>query len=150
MATEELVAGNQSTFTPLVAGELNALASGNAVLGASPINNSANNDLFAEFSFASGGALTTTGVPFVGLFIYPQNGDGSSYGDGRFGTAAAGPPPSNYYRGFMGAPVGTQTVTGFFAVPGTSNFMLPLPRGIFRVALHNGLGVALAATGNVL
>ena len=150
MATEVLIAGAQNAFASLMTTELNALASGSAVYGATTITNGTPNDLFGEFSWTSASSITPTGSPFVALYLYPLNGDGSTYGDGRFAAAAAGPPPSNYYRGFCGHPAAAQTQVGYFAIPGTSNFMIPLPRGTFRPVFYNGLGVALAATGNIL
>jgi len=151
MATEELIAGNQAAFTSLMTTELNALASGNAISGATTITNGTANDLFGEFSWTSASSITATGTPFVALYLYPLNGDGSTYGDGRYsGAAGPGPPPSNYYRGFCGHPASASVQVGYFAIPGTSNFMIPLPRGTFRPVFYNLLGVALAATGNIL
>lgn len=150
MSTEKLIAGAQSAFTSLMTTELNSLVSGNAVLGSTSVDNGTNLDLTAEFSFGGGGSITPTGSPFFGLFIYPQNGDGSTYGDGRFGTTAAGPPPSNYYRGFAGIPAAAGTQTGYFAIPGTGIFQIPLPRGVWKPVFYNFSGVTLTATSNIL
>lgn len=150
MATEELIAGNQSTYASLMTTELNSLASGSAVYGGTTIANGTNVDLFAEFSFTSGGSITPTGAPFLALYLYPLNGDGTTYGDGRFAAATAAQPPSNYYRGFCGLVASAGTAVGTFAIPGTSNFFIPLPRGTFRPVLYNGSGVALSASGNIL
>lgn len=150
MSTEKLVAGAVSSWTSLMTTELNSLASGNAVIGGTSVDNATNNDLYVEFSFVGGGSITPTGTPFLGLFLYPQNGDASTYGDGRFGSSAAGPPPSNYYRGFMGMPASAGTQKGAFAVPGSSVFQLPQPRGVWKPVLYNGAGVALTSTSNIL
>lgn len=147
---ELLSAGAQSAFTSLMTTELNSLVSGNAVLGGTAINNGTNLDLTAEFSFTSGGSIVTTGSPFVGLYLYPLNGDGSTYGDGRFATSAAGPPPSNYFRGYCGLPAATATQTGYFAIPGTGIFQIPLPRGTWKPVFYSLAGVTLSASGNIL
>lgn len=149
--TAKLIAATQGAFTSLMTTDLNALASGNAVLGTTAIDNSTNLDLEAEFSFLGGGSITAAGAPYLGLYLYPLNGDGSTYGDARFGTAAAGPPPQSYLAGYIGGiPTGARTVIGSFARPDAQGFSIRLPRGFWKPVLHNGLGVALSATGNVL
>lgn len=150
MSTEKLIAGATSSFTSLMTTELNSLVTGNAVLGSTAIDNSTNLDLFAEFSFGGGGSITPTGAPFFGLFIYPLNGDGSTYGDGRFGSSTTAIPPSQYYRGYMGMPAASGTQTGSFAIPGTSIFQIPLPRGSWKPVFYNLSGVTLTATSNIL
>jgi len=150
MSTVKLVAGAAGTWTSLMTTELNSIVTGNAIIGSTSVDNGANDDLTAEFSFVGGGSITPTGSPFFGLFLYPQNGDASTYGDGRFGSSAAGPPPSNYYRGFCGIPAAAGTQTGTFAIPGTSIFRLPLPRGIWKPVFYNACGATLTSTGNIL
>lgn len=149
-SVEKLIAGATSTFTSLMTTELNSLVTGNAVIGSTSVANATDLDLFAEFSFTTGGSITPTGSPFVGLFLYPLNGDGSTYGDGRFGSSAAGPPPGNYYRGFCGLPATAGTQTGTFAIPGTSIFLIPLPRGTWKPVFYQLTGVTLSSSGNIL
>lgn len=149
-ATELLIAGAQAAFASLMTTELNSLVTGNAVIGSTAISNGTNLDLTAEFSFTTGGSITATGSPFMGLYLYPLNGDGTTYGDGRFGTTAVGPPPSNYYRGFAGIPAASQVQTGYFAIPGTGIFQIPLPRGTFKPVFFNNSGVTLSSSGNIL
>lgn len=150
MSTEKLIAGAQSTFTSLMTTELNSLASGNAIMGSTAIDNRTNLDLTAEFSFTTGGSITPTGTPYVSLYIFPLNGDGTTYGDGRFASSAAGPPTSGYYRGFAGIVAAGQVQTGYFAIPGTSIFQLPLPRALWKPVFFNFSGVSLSASGNIL
>ncbi len=149
MSTIKLVAGAQSGFASLMTTELNSLVTGNAVIGSTSIANATNLDLEIEFSWTSGGSLTATGSPFVAVYLYPLNGDGSTYGDGRFGSTAAGPPPSNYYAGFCGLPATASTQTGTFGIPflGTK---VPLPNGTFKPVFYNVTGVTLTATNNIL
>lgn len=150
MSTEKLIAGATVSWTSLMTAELNSLASGNAVIGSTSVDNGTNLDLTAEFSFVGGGSIITTGSPFFGLYLYPQNGDASTYGDGRFGSSAAGPPPSNYFRGFAGIPATTGTATGTFAIPGTSIFQIPLPRGVWKPVFYSLAGVTLTSSSNIL
>ncbi len=149
--TAKLVAATTSAFTSLMTAELNALGSGNAIRGSTTVDNATNLDLFAEFSFIGGGATTQAGTPFLSLYFYLLNGDASTYGDGRFSAAAAGPPPSSYFVGFMGTlATGSNTVTGTFARPDGQGTLIQLPRGVWLPVVHNGLGVAMSATSNVL
>lgn len=150
MATEKLIAGAQPNFTSLMTIELNALASGSAIQGATTIANNTNLDLAIEFSWTTGGSVTPTGTPFVAIYLYPLNGDGTTYGDGRFASVTAAQPPSNYYRGYSGHPATAGIQVGSFAIPGTSLFQIPLPRGTFIPVFYNSLGVGLSATGNIL
>lgn len=149
--TAKLVAATQSAFTSLMTTELNSLASGNAVIGSTAIDNATNLDLEVEFSFLGGGSITAAGSPFLGLYLYPLNGDGSTYGDGRFGSTAAGPPPQSYLAAYIAAiPTGARTVIGSFASAFGYGFSVRLPRGSWKPVLHNGLGVALTSSGNIL
>lgn len=149
MSTIKLVAGAQSGFASLMTTELNSLANGNAIIGSTSIANATNLDLEIEFSFTTGGSITPTGSPFVAVYMYPLNGDGSTYGDGRFGSSAAGPPPANYYAGFCGLPAAAGTQTGTFAIPFVGSRIL-LPTGTFKPVFYNSAGVALSGSGNIL
>ena len=150
MSTVKLVAGATSSWTSLMTSELNTLATGNAIQGTTVIDNGTNDDLMAEFSFVGGGSITPTGSPFFGLYIYPKNGDGSTFGDGRFGSAAAGPPSSNYYKGYCGLPAAAGTQVGTFSKPGSSLFQISLPRGLWVPVFYNLSGVTLTGTRNIL
>lgn len=149
MATIKLTPGAQSAFASLMTTELNSIVTGNAIIGSTSIANATNLDLEIEFSWSSGGSLTPTGSPFVALYVYPLNGDGSTYGDGRFGSSAAGPPPSNYYAGFCGLPAAASTQTGTFGVPFLGTRFL-LPNGTFKPVFYNVTGVTLTSSGNIL
>lgn len=149
MSTIKLVGGAQTTFASLMTTELNSLVTGNAVLGSTSIANGTNLDLEIEFSFTTGGSITPTGSPFVAIYIYPLNGDGTTYGDGRFGTTAAGPPPSNYYQGFCGVPAAAGTQTGTFGIPFLGTRIL-LPQGTFKPVFYNLTGVTLSSSGNIV
>jgi hypothetical protein len=149
MATIKLVAGAQSGFASLMTTELNSLASGNAVIGSTAISNASNLDLEIEFSWTSGGSITPTGTPFVAVYIYPLNGDGSTYGDGRFGSSAAGPPGTSYCAGFCNVVATAGTQTGTFSMPFFGSRILT-PNGTFKPVFYNATGVALSSTLNIL
>ncbi len=148
MSTERWIAG---TGQGLTWGNLfnsgatiNSLASGNAIQTATPANidNSTNLDVFMDISIALGSITSGAGAPYIGVYLYPQNQDGSTYGDGRFGSTAAGPPPAAYYVGSI--PL-VASVTQ--AQEGTLRGIV-LPPGIFTVILYNQAGVALASSSN--
>lgn len=147
MATEKWIAGSGQglTFGNLfTASTLNSIANGNAILSDLQIDNSTALDMFIDVSFI-GGSVTTTGAPFIGLYLYPLLDDGTTYGDGRFGSSAAGPPPSSYLIGSLGLPVGTQAITGMFRAPFGQPMILP--PGKFKAVIYNGAGVTLAGAG---
>ena len=149
--TAKLVAATQALFAPLMTTELNSLISGNAIIGATAVDNSTNLDLEIELSFKSGGSITTVGSPFLAVYLYPLNGDGTTYGDGRFGGSTTGPPGQSYLWGYIGGiPAATGTVSGYYMRPDGQGPRLMLPRGLWKPVFHNGLGVGLTATGNIL
>ncbi len=145
--TEKLIAGAVA-WTSCFGTEINSLASTNAVLSTVQIDNSSNLDMFMDVSFSLG-SVTSAGTPYIGLYWYPLNEDGSTYGDGRFGSSTSAFPPQNYYVGFAGLPVGTQALTGMFALPGGRSPIL-LPPGAGKLVLYNGAGIALASSGNTI
>jgi hypothetical protein len=80
---------------------------------------------------------------FIGIYIYPLNKDASTYGDGRFGTSAAGTPPGNYTGQSVGIVAATQ------AQEGTAiRLTLPAKGCGYKFVLYNGGGVAFASSGN--
>ncbi len=70
----------------------------------------------------------------------PLNKDGSTYGDGRFGTAAAGVPPQSYFAGASGFPVGAAASEGMCRG-------IILPPGQFKFVIYNQSGATLAGSG---
>lgn len=118
----------------------NALANGSALLSDLDIDNSNSKDMFADLSWLAGGTATTAAPNYLGFYLYPLGQDGSTYGDGRFGSAAAATPPSVYYVGAISfaAAAGT-TIAGL--VRG-----IVIPPGIFRFLVFNQSGAALASS----
>jgi hypothetical protein len=143
MATEKWIAGSGVglTWTNAYTGTtLNSIASGNAILSDVQIDNSTALDVFADLSIALASAAFTAS-PFVGVYLYPLNKDGTTYGDGRFGTSAAGPPGASYYVGRIPLVAATQAQNGTLR-------RIVLPPGAFKFVLHNQGGIAFAATAN--
>lgn len=142
MATEKWIAGSGAGLTwtaAFTASTLNSIANGNAILSDLQIDNSSAFDIYCDVSLI-GGSITTAAPNYVGVYFYPLLDDATTYGDGRFGSSAAGPPPSTYYVGSMVLPVGTQAITG--SVRG-----IVLPPGKGKFVVYNQAGAALAAAG---
>jgi hypothetical protein len=119
---------------------LNSIASGNSILSDLALTNT-NGDIFCDVSFnlASASFLAPN---FIGIFIYPLNKDTSTYGDGRFGTSAAGIP-----SGYPGISVGITPTTA--AQSGTvSRLLLPAKGCGYKFVLYNGGGVTFASSAN--
>lgn len=144
MATEKWIAGSGVgfTWTTLMSTELNSIASGNAILGGTAVTNQTALDIFCDFSLVLASAVFVA-PNFIGLYLYPLNDDASSYGDSRFGSSAAGPPPSNYAVGSIGIVAATQAQTGTLQ-------RVVMPPGTWKPVLWNQGGVALASSGNTL
>jgi hypothetical protein len=144
VATEKWIAGSGVglTWTSLDTTALNSLASGNALLSGTQIDNTTALDVYADVEVVLA-SLAAVAPNFVGVYFYPLNSDGTTYGDGRFGSAAAGPPPSSYWVGNAIMVAATQaqqgTVRGIILPPGKGKFVL-----------YNQMGVAFAASGNTL
>lgn len=143
MATEKWVAGSLQGLTwgnaYTSATTFNSIANGNAILSDLQIDNSTALDIFADFAFV-GGSITTAAPNYIGVYLYPLNSDATTYGDSRFGSSTAGPPPSCYYAGSIIFPVGTQALTGM--VRG-----IILPPGKFKYLIYNQAGASLAGSG---
>lgn len=144
MATEKWIAGSGQGLTwgnAFTGTTLNSIASGNAILSDISITNGTPLDIFADVSIQLASAAFVA-PNYIGIYVYPLNQDGSTYGDGRFGTSAAGPPAGSYQSKIISLVAATQaqngTATGFVLPPGT-----------FKFVLYNNGGVALAAASNV-
>lgn len=145
MATEKWIAGSgvgltwTNTYTS--AATFDSIVNGNAIRSDLDVVNGTNLDLFADFGISLGSAaFGTITNPYVGVFFYPLDMDGSTYGDGRFSSSAAGPPPPVYWVGNIGLVAATQAQTG------TLRGVI-LPPGTGRFVLHNGSGVTWAGSG---
>ncbi len=133
--------GTVSTLDALMAdggqASIGAIA---AILSDLAISNQTGLDKYMDVSIALASAVFTGSGINVSLHLYPLNADGSTYGDGKFGTSAAGPcayPPV----AVIPLVAATQAQTG-------SAVGIVIPPGTFKLVLANNGGVALAASGN--
>ncbi len=133
-------AGVGLTWSSAFGVEINSLGSGNAVLSSIVVANGTALDKFCDISFVAGATVTTAAPNNLAFYVYPLNEDAATYGDGRFGTAAAGPPAGNYEGGSIGfAAAASTTIAG--VITG-----IVIPPGSFSFLLMNNAGVALAAS----
>lgn len=142
MSTEKWVAGSGAGFTwtdASTAASLDSVANGSSVLCTVAVANQTSLDMFCDVSLALGSAAFVA-PNYVGVYIYPLNKDGSTYGDGRFGSAAAGTPPSNYFAATIGLVAATQAQTG-------TAMGIVMPPGTFKFVLFNQGGVTWAGSG---
>lgn len=148
MATEKWVAGSGQGLTwgtAVNGADVNSLANGSSVLSSvADITNGTALDLFADFS-VSLGSITVAAPSYLGVFLFPLNEDGTTYGDGQLasGTGAAKTPGANYWVGNIIAPNGAAAIVGAVT-------RIILPPGSFRFVVQNNLGAALASSGNTL
>ena len=157
MATEKWIGGSGVglTWTSCFGAEINSVVDGNAVLAGggtvatNQIDNSTSLDLFADVMFALGSWGAVGAAALLSLYIYPLNQDGSTYGDGRFTSSAAGPPPAQYFAGIgVLVPSVTQAQQGHFRRPDGAPIIIPPAK--FKFALYNKSGATLAASANTI
>jgi hypothetical protein len=141
--TEKWIGGSGQGLTwgnAFTGSTLNSIANGNAILSDLQIDNSSAFDIFSDVSINLA-SLAAVAPNFVGVYLYPLNADGSTYGDGQFGSSAAGPPSSTYW-------VGNIVITAVTAVQEGTVRGIILPPGKFKFVLYNQAGVAFAGSGN--
>jgi len=141
MATEKWISGSGQglTWGSAAGSEVNSLANGNAVLSTVSITNGTALDIFADVSVICSCGIATAAPTYLGVYVYPLAEDGSTYGDGRFGSATTGPPPSNYWTGN----IMVSTASSF--VNGTLRGII-LPPGTFSFVFYNQAGATLATS----
>jgi hypothetical protein len=141
MAIEKWNPGAISSFTTcFTSSTLNSIASGNAILSDLQIDNTSNLDIFCEVGIQLASAAFVA-PNTIGIYVYPLNQDASTYGDGRFGTSAAGPPGGAYLVGSIPLVAATQAQEGV-----TGPFIIrPIK---FKFVFYNIGGVALASSAN--
>ncbi len=145
MAVEKWVSGAVSAYAAAFnAADLNSLPNGSAVLSSiADIANGTNLDIFAALSISLG-SITTVAPSFLGVYFYPLNQDGTTYGDKYFasGVQVAQAPSGTYWVGNIAVGIGTAVVTGTL-----DRIIIPPRAG--RFLAYNQLGATLAASANV-
>jgi hypothetical protein len=147
MATETWVGGNGVglTWTACMLNSgtsvLNSITNNDSVLDGADVTNGTALDIYADFSVQLG-SVTSVAPAMMNVFIYPLNGDGSTYGDNQLTTTfAAKTPAPQFYAGSIIFPVGTQALIGTLE-------RIVMPPGTFRWAVQSQAGVTLASSGN--
>lgn len=142
MATEKWIAGSGQGLTwgnAITASTLNSIVNGNAILSDVAIDNSSALDMFCDLSMVFG-SITWAAPNYIGVYMYPYSDDASHYGDGRFGSSAAGPPAPQYWVGHIICPTGAAAAYGQL-------LRIPLLPGQFKFVFYNQAGATLAGSG---
>jgi hypothetical protein len=141
MATEKWIAGSGVGLTwtnAFTASTLNSIVNGNAIASDLTIDNSSALDVFCDFSIAFG-SITWAAPNYIGVYLYPLNQDGSSFGDDRFGSSAAGPPSAQYWVGNISCATGAAANEGMVS-------RIIMPPGQFKFVIYNQSGATLAGS----
>lgn len=157
MAVEKWTAGSGqgltwgAAFGNSTATGVSGLANGSAILSTISINNSSTNsvgDIFADISISSTAAMAIAAPLYLGIYLFPLNEDGTSYGDGYITSTGAQAlvPPSNYFVGSISLP---STVGSTVKSVVGSLSRIVLPPGIFSFCAYNQLGATLSTVFNI-
>lgn len=141
MAGNILLLGYQAAASNVLTTELNSLADGNVCALSSAVDNSSTLLKYADFQLDLASLTISSATAYVSLFIVPTV-DGSNYPDFTSGAAA------NYHGQYYVAPLTFKVVTTTAVRANVSK--VPLPPGLFKVSVRNGLGVSMASSGNTL
>lgn len=148
MATEKWIGGSGVGFTWTAAFSgtdlTGAIANASSLLSSvADITNQTSLDIFCDFSISLG-SITTAAPNYLGVYLYPLNEDGTTYGDGNFvaGTIKAATPSATYFKGSIIVPAAAATVS-----VGTLTGII-MPPGSFRFCIQNNLGASTATTAN--
>jgi hypothetical protein len=127
--------------------DVNSMANGNAVLcGASTVTNGTNLDIYMDASIVLGSETTGSGSSIVYLYVVPLDGDGSTYGDGKWSTAAGGSTVVPQVSPACAIPLQPSTT---LAPAGLCQGIV-IPPGTFKIGVYNQSGAAFASSGNNL
>jgi hypothetical protein len=141
---QKLIAGGVSSYTTcgFAAADFNSLGNNGFALATSgTVTNASNLDVWAEVSFivTMGGTTAAPNAAFI--YWYPQNQDGSTYGDG---ASSGNTPGQTYLRGMANVLVG---VSSGGTITGTTN-IFPLTRSVAKFGFKNATGAAFNATAS--
>jgi hypothetical protein len=137
---EFTLSGYKVAIATALTTELNSLANGSSSALSAEIDNSTTKYLYAdmELNLAS---LTPTAGGFVSLYLVPTI-DGTNYPLFDAGTSP-GTANNNYF-------VASFTTKAAAAAQRIAMREIQLPPGKYKLAVYNGAGAALAASGNTL
>ena len=106
------------------------------------IDNGTNKYALADFELVLGSAAFTGTDSTIALYLVPSV-DGTNYGDWTGNVTTAQQQNQPYY-------VGSFTTSGTTAAQRLTLRDIPLPNGLFKLAVRNLSNVAFAASGNTL
>lgn len=147
MATEKWVAGSGQGLTwgtAMNSSDVAGLASSNSILSTvADITNGTALDIFADFSI-SFSSMTPAAPAYLGVYLYPLNEDGATYGDNQFaaGTAGSVIPSATYYVGSIILSTKAIAQDGMLQ-------RIVMPPGSFRFLLQNQLAATVSTTATV-
>jgi hypothetical protein len=121
--------------------ELNSLADGSVTALSAEIDNSTNQHMFADFQVDLASLTIGSTNAYVAVFIVPTV-DGTNYPDWASGAIP------NYAAQYQRAVGLVKNVSAAAARVDIEE--VRIPPGKFKVALRNGVGAALASSGNTL
>lgn len=142
MATEKWIAGSGQGLTwgfAFANSDVSSLANGSSIRSSIVITNGTALDIFCDISWICANTATTAAPNYLGFYIYPLNEDAATYGDGLYGSAAAGTPPGQYWVGNIGfVAAASTTVAGVLE-------KVVMPPGSFSFTVLNASGATTGA-----
>jgi hypothetical protein len=133
--------GYPSAVSNKLTTELNSLADGSVCALSAEIDNSSNLHRFADFQLDLASLTISSTSAYAHVFIVPTV-DGTNYPDWTSGAYAA------YHGQYYVGAINLKNVSATTARADLRE--ISLPPGKFKVALRNGVGASLAASGNTL
>jgi hypothetical protein len=149
MAVERWVTGVTSgTWTSAFGVEAASLPNGSAVNSSVSItagSSTAGYDMFADLALQSVNAsIASTVAPYLGVYIFPLNADGTSYGDGTISTSTGGTaiiPKQQYYAGALS--ISTSSSSAAAGLPLGQIDRMVIPPRAFKFCIYNQTGATL-------
>lgn len=141
MPGDILWSGYKAAASTVLSTELNSLANGQVCALSSEIDNSTNKYLLADVVVSLASLTISSTTAFVVVYFVPAV-DGTNYGDWASGAVG------NYHSQYLASTLLVRNVSS--AATRTIARMVPVPVGVFKVALLNQCGTALPSSGNTV
>lgn len=141
MAGNILLKGYIASAANWLTTELNSLADGNVCALSGEMDNGTDLAIFADVQLDLASLTISSTSAFVAVYIVPTVDD-TNYPDWTSGAVA------NYHQQYCAGIIYVKNVSSATARADLSG--IALPPGKYKVAVRNGCGAALAASGNTL
>lgn len=141
MAGNLLLKGYSAAAATALTTELNSLADGSVTSLGSEINNTSALDMFMDVQLDLASLTISSTSAFCTVYLVPTV-DGTNYPDWTSGAVAG------YHGQYAVGALLVKNVTATTARAGLTG--IPIPPAKFKLALRDGTGAALAASGNTL